>query len=160
MDQCQESPELEAEIEQELLTQIKLVSKNFDVYVQDFKKLMSHCRELSDFVEVIKNLEIDMDACKKLLDRRRKFSTAFKLELRMAMIFLSYDHIASKLRTSDGNKISAKWISFVNSDESLDRILTRANCCPACNWDHTRWLEQAAAAEKVGRKIRAIPNNK
>ncbi len=153
--QCQEDPDLEKELTADLEKIIKDFHNNFDANVKEQARALSKIRHLAGFIDLVKDLELQVDACKNLVDRRRKFSTAVKLTLKMMIIYKSYNDIATSLNLK--RKFGAKWISHIDHDKTLQKLITHTSCCPSCGWNYAVWLEKAASDQRLGFEIEPIP---
>ncbi len=153
--QCQDDPDLEKELTADLEKTIGDFHTNFDAKVKELAGRLSKIRHLKGFIDLVKDMELEVDACKNLVDKRRKFSTALKLTFKIMIIYKSYNDIATSLNLK--RKFGAKWISHIDHDKNLQQLITHTSCCPACGWDYALWLEKAASNQKLGFDIDPIP---
>ena len=125
---------------------IKERAAYIDSVMRDINSQMSNAGQFSELLEVIKILQSECHAINSLTDPREKYSTAWKLTLKLVFIFRSYGGVASML--SESKKHAAKWLSTVDHDPELSKIINNTAKCPSCGWNFATWLEKAKYAEK------------
>ena len=118
--------------------------KNLEKTFKLLQKQISEIRDLTQFVEMLKNLKTSVKANKNLLDGRQKFSTAMKMHLQILFVTESYDHIASTLT---GKPHGAKWLSQIDRDKSISK-LNEIIKCPKCGLNANKWIEKAKENQK------------
>ena len=148
---ARENKEVALQIEHELRNvhyshDVKRRAEYLDGILWDMKNQMSNIRQFSELLELAKILQSECHAINSLTDPREKYSTAWKLTLKLVFIFRSYGGVASML--SKSKKHAAKWLSSVDHDPELDKIIRNTARCPSCGWDYATYLEKAKYAEK------------
>ena len=116
-----------------------------DAQLNELRSQMSNIGNFSELVEVVKILQSETHSINSLTDPRVKYSTAFKLTLKLVFLFRSYGGVAKMLSSS--KRHAAKWLSAVDDDEQLKRIIEKTACCPSCGWSFATYLERAKYAE-------------
>ena len=101
----------------------------------------------------VRRTEADWAACRKLADRRIKFSTATRLLLRMIFQFRHYGDVAGKI--NHAKRYGAKWLSNIDRDETLAQFVDLVSC-PNCQFDFELWMERAKERATRGLEIPPI----
>ena len=111
------------------------------------KELMDRIKKIIDFKSLyyfIQKLGIECEAIERLMDERQKFPLAWKFNLKILMIIVSYNHLATLL--VDHKKNGAKWLSKIDSNPNIEKLFQSCYSCPACNWDGRLYYEQLKIA--------------
>ena len=124
-----------------------LTHKGLAALLKSTQKQMCTIAQLSDALDFLKQMQIDVAAVKKMYDRRVKFPTATKLLLRMIFVHHSFAEVAAKL--SLPKKYGAKWLAAINKDENLRRF-SELTSCPSCGLQFERYIEAAYQAQQKG----------
>ena len=112
-------------------------------------KQLSEIRNMSQFIDFIKDMQATYRSLQTMQDPRQKFITVAKLNLKLMFIGDSYDHLAAQLT---GNKYGGKWMSMIDRDEVLKKFQKLVSC-PNCNFDASRWYEKAHQNQMEGLDI-------
>ena len=152
-DHVKELETSEDQKDQQILKEIKndfeqAISHDFHQKVMDkLKKQMFGIKHLDDYIIFLKEIEAAVVSLKHLFDKRRKFSTAAKIVLRMIFQLKLYDDVAKKLNAN--KKYGAKWLGTIQNDPHLSKFIKLVQC-PNCQFNFDRWIEEAEARHSIG----------
>ena len=160
--QVKEMQDSEDAQDHEILTEIQndfadSISHEYHMKVaEELKKQMSEIGHLDDYIIFLKETEAAVISLKHLFDKRRKFSTAAKIILRMIFQFKLFDDVAKKLNSN--KKYGAKWLGTIKNDPHLSKFI-KLTQCPNCQFDFDRWIEDAEARHQMGLEPQLIDSS-
>ena len=139
----------------DILMDIHDMHENATQAMADTIKQLEGIHQFKDLFGLLEIIKAEAEAITNMLSERQKFNAAWKLTLKMLLIYKSADNVAKMIDKSKKN--GGKHISDLNKDPELHRLAQTIAKCPKCAWDWSIWMERAFAAQKKGlTKIPAI----
>ena len=139
--------------DQKLLKEIKddfnksIKHEHHEKVLAALAKELSDIRQMKDYIIFLKEVEALTTSLKHLFDKRRKYSTAAKIVLRMIFQVKLFDDVAKKL--NENKKYGAKWLGTIKTDPHLSKFI-KLTQCPNCQFNFDAWIEEAESRYKIG----------
>lgn len=121
-----------------------------DDLIESLKLELSKIRQLTDLVEFIKFISFESQLLSDKTDSRQKIDMALKIGLKLKLVQHLPRELATKL------KISPKWLSQIDNDNSVIELLDKIPHCPKCDFDFSDYINKCKLAESKNLPIPQI----
>ncbi len=115
-----------------------------DELIENFTSELSKIRQLKDLVEFVKTLAFDSQLLADKTDARQKIDMALKVGLKLKLTQHLPRELAIKL------KISPKWLSQIDHDDSILSFIDKVPHCPKCSFNFSDYINNCNTAESKG----------
>lgn len=143
-------PELKAALEKTFATSIHSFHKNLDSFMQDLKNELFEIEDITGLINYNKKLGIDIKVLEQETDWRILLDAAIKFGLKQQFATHHFKELGKKM------KISGKWLSKLEHDESFAAFQDKLSRCPKCDFDYTDYINRQKLAQETGIEIDLI----
>lgn len=121
-----------------------------DELIQNIKSELSKIRQLKDLAEFVKTLAFESQLLADKTDARQKIDMALKVGLKLKLTQHLPRELAIKL------KISPKWLSQIDHDETILSFIETVPNCPKCAFNFSEYINNCNTAQSKGLPIPEI----